>query len=451
MMTHRPNILLVIVHDLGTHLACYGHRSVESPNLDRMASQGVRFENHFSTAAFCSPSRGSMFTGKHPHVNGLMGLTNLDWDLSEGQTTLAQVLGNAGYETQLFGLQHEIKDANRLGFQHTWDRSDGVMAEQVVPAVRDFLSKRKRQDAPFYARVGFFEVHRPYRGYEPRNAGTLDVPPFLKDTPGCRDDLARFHDCIRIMDAAVGEILAALDNSDVAEDTVVIFTTDHGIAFPRAKATLYDPGIRTTLIMRGPKEFSGGRTMAKLISNVDLFPSLAELCGAELPGGLTGRSFLPLLRDETCEPNRAVFAGTNTAAVDIKRCIRTKRYKYIRNYSEGPLLFLPTDIEISTTRRDMGNEHLAPRPPVEMYDLEKDPDETRNLAGDRAHAEVEDHLAADLNTFQKTSNDPLLEGPITRPPGEEEIVRRIYGELEKRSPYPRRGLLSGPEWRQWGR
>jgi len=447
-MTPRPNILLVIVHDLGTHLGCYGHRSVESPNLDRMAAQGVRFENHFSTAAFCSPSRGSMFTGKHPHVNGLMGLTNLDWDLPEVQTTIAQTLGAAGYETRLFGLQHEIKDALRLGFQHTWDRSDGVMAEQVVPAVRDFLDRRKRGDGPFYARVGFFEVHRPYHGYEPRNADTLDVPPFLKDTPGCREDLARFHDCIRIMDAAVGELLAALGASDVADNTVVIFTTDHGIAFPRAKATLYDPGIRTTLLMRGPGEFSGGRTIRELISNVDLFPTLAELCGAETPDGLTGRSFLSLLRGEDCEPNRAVFAGTNTSAADIKRCIRTQRYKYIRNCTEGPLLFLPTDIETSTTRRDMGNDHLAPRPPVEMYDLENDPNEMHNLAGERTHAEVEERLSAELYAFQKATDDPVLRGPIARPPGEAEIVNRIYGQLDERSPYPRRGLLSGPEWKQ---
>jgi len=447
-LIRRPNILLVIVHDLGAYLGCYGHRSVESPNLDRMAAEGVRFENHFATAAFCSPSRGAIFTGKHPHVNGLMGLTNLDWDLPEGHTTIAEALGAAGYETRLFGLQHEIKDATRLGFHHTWNRADGVMAEQVVPAVRNFLNRRKQDDAPFYARVGFFEVHRPYRGYEPRNADTLDVPPFLEDTPGCRDDLARFHDCIRIMDAAVGEILATLYNSAVADNTLVIFTADHGIAFPRAKATLYDPGIRTTLLMRGPGEFSGGRTIPELISNVDLFPTLAELCGAETSDGLTGRSFLPLLRGESCEPNGAVFAGTNTSAADTKRCIRTKRYKYIRNCTEGPLLYLPTDIEISTTRRDMGNDHLAPRPAVELYDLERDPDEMHNLAGDGAHAEIEERLAAELNAFQKATDDPVLRGPIARPSGEAEVVNRIYGQLDERSPYPRRDLLSGPEWQQ---
>ena len=450
-MIERPNILLVIVHDLGTHLGCYGHRSVDSPNLDRMAAQGVRFGNNFATATFCSPSRGAIFTGKHPHVNGLMGLVNLDWDLAEGQATLAQVLGAAGYETRLFGMQHETQDPARLGFHHTWDRSDGIMSAQVTPAVCDFLRGRKPDDGPFYARVGFFEVHRPYHIYEPKGADALDVPPFLEDTPGCREDLARFHECIRIMDAAVGELLTALDGSAVADNTLVVFTTDHGPAFPRAKGTLYDPGIRTTLLMRGPDEFSGGRTHRELMSNVDLFPTLAELCGTETPDGLTGRSFLPLLRGGKYEPNRTIFSGANTVAANTKRCIRTERYKYIRNYDEGPLLQLPVDIETSLTRRDMGNDHLAPRPPVEMYDLEKDQNEMHNLAGDAAHAEVEQQLATDLAAFQEASDDPLLRGPISRPPGEADVVTRIYAnlELDKRSPYPRDGLLSAQEWQEF--
>ena len=447
-MPQRPNVLLIIVHDLGVHLGCYGNSSVPSPNLDGMAAEGVRFENHFATATFCSPSRGAVFTGKHPHVNGLMGLVNLDWDLPEGQTTLAQTLGAAGYDTHLFGMQHETKDPARLGFQHTRERGKGSACEVVAPMVTDFLRDRPPGDRPFYLRAGFKEVHRSYMGYEPRGADTLDVPPYLNDTPGCREDLARFHECIRIMDEAVGRILAALSESAAADNTLVVFTTDHGPAFPRAKGTLYDPGIRTTLLMRGPAEFSGGRMIPELMSNVDLFPTLAEMCEAPAPEGLTGRSFLPLLRGAPYEANPAVFAEKGTSRGDIKRCVRTTRHKYIRNYDEGPMLALPTDIEIGLTRRDMGNDHLAPRPPVELYDLEKDPHETRNLAGRPEYAEVEQRLAEELAAFQRATDDPILRGPIPRPPGEEAIIERAYGNLDERSPYPRDGLLMARQWKE---
>ncbi|MFC1712182.1 sulfatase [Candidatus Poribacteria bacterium] len=441
-MKTRPNILLIIPHDLGTRLGCYGETSVQTPAVDGLASEGVLFCNHFCTAPFCSPSRGAIFTGKYPHTNGLMGLVNLGWSLPEQNTTLADMLGSAGYDTLLFGLQHEKKNPADLGFhEHHVPQTNlgrGLMScENVAPMVSDFLLQQgKSSEKPFYARVGFFEVHRRganFSGYGQDDPDQIVVPPHLKDTPGAREDLAMFHGCIRFTDEAVGGILDALDKSDLSENTIVVFTTDHGIAFPRAKATLYDPGLRTTLIIRWPAGIDGGKTYSEMISNIDLLPSLLEAADVPVPEDVEGRSFLSLLRSGEYVPNEWVFAEKNTSPNDIKRCIRTHRYKYIRNYDAGPKLLLPTDIEQSLTRRDMGDEHLEPRPPVELYDLQKDPWETENLVGRLELADVESDLASRLQSFMEETDDPILRGPIPRPPDEADIINRIWSSINRRT------------------
>ena len=220
--------------------------------------------------------------------------------------------------------------------------------------------------------------------------------------------------------------MAALARLGLAENTLVIFTTDHGIAFPRAKGTLYDPGIRTSLLMRWPDGLQGGRSIPALVSNVDLFATLVEIAGASLPSDCDGQSFLGLLRGEGTAVRTAIFAEKNTSPDDIKRCIRTTGHKYIRNYSEGPQLALPTDIECSASRRDMGDDHLSPRPPVELYDLIDDPWEQVNLAGREAHATVEEELSTRLQRILEDTRDPVLGGSIPRPRGEAEIMERLW-------------------------
>ena len=240
-----------------------------------------------------------------------------------------------------------------------------------------------------------------------------------------------FHGAIRRMDESVGSILDALARSGFSENTIVVFTTDHGIAFPRAKATLYDPGLHTTLIIRWPKGIAGGRAVRELISNIDLLPSLLDAVGTTVPADVQGRSFLSLLRGGEYTPNKMFFAEKNTSPDDINRCIRTERYKYIRNYNDGPILNLPTDIEASLTRRDMGDDHLTPRPAVELYDLEKDPLEMDNLAGMPEIKEIENDLASRLDKFLEETKDPILGGSIPRPPEEADIIRRIQSSVKR--------------------
>jgi arylsulfatase A-like enzyme len=442
--TQRPNVLLITVHDLGTRLGCYGYDSIVSPHLDALAADGVRFEKNFCTAPYCSPSRGGIITGKYPHVNGLMGLVNLGWNWDPANTTLAKALGRNGYETFLLGYQHEARNdrLEDLGFQDVSDMSKDHHCATVAPRVAGFLRERAAQTTPFYARVGFFEVHRPFESYAPENPERVTLPGWLKDTPGAREDLAQYDGCIRDMDAACGVILTALEEAGLADDTLVIFTTDHGSPYPGGKATLYDAGTNTTLLMRWPRGFAGEQSYDELLSNVDLFPTILEAAGVDVPGDIQGRSFLPLLQGRAYHARTEVFAELTTR--DSKRAIRTERYKYIRNYSPGPALLL-ADSEAGLVRRDFGNEHMRPRPEFELYDLAEDPFERVNLAGRPDSRDIERDLAQRLRAIQEETCDPVLNGPISRPAEELEIQDRSLARLLAKCSYSREGLRCAQE------
>jgi len=439
----RPNILWIAVHDLGTRLGCYGFDSVQSPNLDGLAETGVRFTRCFAAAPFCSPSRGAMITGKYPHVNGLMGNVNLGWNWDPNNLTLAQALGASGYATFLMGYQHEVRPdrLQDLGFQHTEDPKLGNRCRSVAPRVARFLRERAGEAQPFYLRTGFFEVHRPCDGYAPEDPSRVSLPPWLKDTPGAREDLAQYDGCIRDMDKAVGEILHALDESGLADNTLVLFVSDHGSPFPRAKSTLYDPGINVALLMRWPRGFSGRRARDEMIANVDLFPTILEAAGAAVPDDIQGRSFLPLLRGEAYEPRSDIFCGTNVYDNDTKRAIRTERYKYIHNLMPGPAVLL-ADAESGLSRRDYGNDHCRPRPEFELYDLHVDPLEQTNLAGRQAFETVERELADRLRRIRTDTRDPYLDGSFRRPPEEHALLVEASRIEEQQSKFPRDGLLN---------
>lgn len=420
-----PNIVIVHWHDLGTFLGCYGHSDVDSPNLDRLASQGTLFSNAFATAPLCTPARGALFTGRYPHSNGLMGLAHRGWEYFDGETTLPMLLRGAGYRSTLIGLQHETSNPHqRLGYDEiiraTDDPEGNEYCGPVSRAAVEWLNDRPHDDKPFLLVVGFFETHRPYPPgrYDEPDTTSIDVPAYLPDMPAVREDLAGFYGSIRAADRATGDILNAIDQRGLDQDTLVIFTTDHGEAFPRAKSTLYDPGIHVALMMRPPTRW--GVTPAThhgLVSHVDVVPSLLELCNVNIPSTVQGTSFGHLFDDSLERTERTTIFAEKTyhGEYDPIRAIRTERYKYLRNFEARPALQLPLDIENSSSRTAIGDDHLSPRPVEELYDLTADPYETTNLAYVPEWRTTRDELSASLATWQRDTSDPILDGPIPVP------------------------------------
>ena len=416
-----PNVVIVITHDTGRHLGAYGRR-VATPNVDRLAAEGVLFERAFCTAPQCSPSRASLLTGLVPHRHGLIGLAHRGFGLHPNalQRTLPRLLGAAGYRTYLFGFQHEAADPYDLGYQQVVQPpSTGArphLCRDVAPAAAAFLAGGPAE--PFFAMVGFEETHRPF---EPTDTplDEIEVPAFLPNTTIVCRDVADFEGSVREADAAIGQILAALDRSGLTERTLFVYTTDHGIAFPGAKGTLLDPGIEVGLVARGPGGFSGGRRVPGLVSNVDLFPTILELCGITPPAENDGVSLLPIVSGGARDVRQEVFAElTYHTAYDPMRSLRTERYKYVRSFADRPL-HLPAHVDASPTKdllRDRGFFE-ARRSPEMLFDLEHDPLERTNLAGDPAAAIVRDELRHRLERWMLLTGDPLLDGEVAAPAG----------------------------------
>jgi arylsulfatase A-like enzyme len=415
-----PNILFITCHDLGKHLGCYGQKTVPSEALDTLAEEGVIFDNSFCTAPQCSPSRAALHTGRHAHSVGVLGLAHrpFDWHLHRDQMHVARRLREAGYETTLIGVQHvtHSQKAPALGYDHVLPIEP---APRLAETARKFLKSKARSDKPFYLEIGFFEPHRPYDwgGAAPDSSKGVDLPPYIPDAPGSVADFAALQGMIRSMDEAAGMILAGLAKAGLAEETLVIFTADHGLAMPRAKCTLYDPGINTSLLMRWPaRGISGGRRYANLISHVDVVPTLLEAVGLPAPGNLHGKSFWPLLQGQPYEPNQEVFAEKSYhTAYEPMRAIRTQRHKLILNFEVGLKFDVPGDICQSPIYPLIIDQLVGERDYIELYDLEKDPTETVNLAGRPEVAGLEQTLLHRLRQWMEMTEDPLLRGPISSP------------------------------------
>jgi len=426
---NRPNVVFITCHDLGDYLGCYG-TPLTTPNLDELADQGVLFENHFSTGTVCSPSRGSIITGCYPHTNGLMGLVHRGWALDVDRCSpLAALLGRAGYETHLFGFQHEHWEPRRLGYDHV-HKGKSLFCEDVASVFQQWLAGRKLQGRPFLAAIGFSETHRLGMDpshfkrdlYEPADPSHVEVRPYLPDIPQVREDLADFYGMVEFMDKTVGRMLDALTEAGLADDTLVIFTSDHGASFMHSKATLYDGGTKVALIARCPGVLPRGVRCKALTSHVDVVPTILDLLDLPVPEQVEGES-LASIREGTISTERQyVYAEKNyTNYYDPARMIRSGSFKYIRKGLRTCIFdFIIPELELCSSgfRRNRSVFEFYPirRCREELYDLASDPGEMNNVADDPKYgrtmaelrAALDEHLEATGDPFKDLRNDLLM-------------------------------------------
>ena len=422
--SRQLNILQIICHDLGRELACYGDESIVSPNIDALARSGVRFTRHFAASTPCSPARACQMTGRYAHSNGLIGLVNHGWDMPPRERTIVDYLTDAGYETYHFGLQHERRDPHANRYLH--EHSGNSRVDQCGAQLLDFLNSPAARTGPWYANMGTFEVHLSFDQPEYIFADPADVnvPPYLPDNADVRRELARFHGAIRFLDDWVGKVARSLEAAGLARRTILIFTTDHGAAFPRAKSTLYDAGIGTALIMRFPEHLGiAPGACDKLVSNIDVLPSLLDMLGLQTDTDVQGRSFRPALTGGHYVDRTEVFSEKNFHdCYDPTRCIRTDRHKYIRSFAPDsvPAFTMPRDIRESIASNTLRPDAGAPRAAQELYDLQADPFESVNLAADEAHQTILADLAGRLDAWMQQTGD-FLPGPMPDPPPEQPL------------------------------
>jgi N-sulfoglucosamine sulfohydrolase len=429
-----PNIVFITSHDLGKHLNLYGVASVHSPNIDALAADGIAFDQHFCTAPQCSPSRATLHTGRYAHANGMLGLGHepFNWRLHDDEVHFARRLKNAGYRTALVGIQHltdspfMLQNLSELGYDEAHPALPAPeMAEQAVALLREMHAG----DAPFYLEIGFFEAHREYDwgGSTPDDTKGVTLPPYIPDDETSRAEFAQLQGMIRRLDVGVGQVVGALKDMGIYEETLLVFTADHGIAMPRAKCTLYDPGIEVSLVMHGAFEaLNGGRRIEAMTSHVDVVPTLITAMGLPPQDNLHGHDLWQFLNGQTNAPPREVVYAEKTyhTAYEPMRAIRTSRYKLIVNFAEDVAVNIPADIQNSPIYPQMIPQTSRQRPDYELYDLAQDPDETRNLAGQTETAEVERALFAQLNQWMHDTDDPLLHG-VPPSPHHQRMMRRL--------------------------
>jgi N-sulfoglucosamine sulfohydrolase len=424
----RPNVLYLHSHDTGRYVQPYGH-AIPTPAYQRLAEEGALFRQNFCIGPTCSPSRAALLTGQTPHSCGQLGLAHRGFELQHPERHLAWTLRQNGYSTTLIGVQHVVKsDPGKTGYERVLQLASR-RAEHVLPAALDFLAEHAAGDRsqPFFLDVGFQETHRVFHDADPTKSAAEDAryclpPPVLPDTPETRKDMADFKASARVLDAAIGQILDALDRHGLADDTLVILTTDHGIAFPQMKCNLTDHGTGVLLIVRGPASagaLRGGRAVDAMVTHLDVFPTVCDVAGIPHPDWLQGKSLLPLADGEVAELHEAVFGEVNYhVPYEPQRSVRTARWKYIRRYDHfGKPLLANCDDGLSKEvwlRHGWSDLDTAPE---QLYDLVFDPQERANLVWDDRHGAVLNELRARLDRWMRETADPLLDGPIPAPEG----------------------------------
>ncbi|MDB4673367.1 sulfatase [Verrucomicrobiales bacterium] len=397
----RPNILWITIEDWSPDLSCYGTKGIHTPHIDKLASQGIRYESAFTTSPVCSTSRSAMMTGFHQNYIGAhQHRTANKKPLPHGIRPIPHLLADAGYHTSLMSWK---LDCNFL------PDSRGKLFQG-----KDWSERKPGQ--PFFARITYSGTHRAWNRDPERPIAIEDVelPPYYADTPFIRRDWANGLEQMQLVDREVGALLKRLDDEGLADSTIVFFIGDHGRCHIRGKQFLYDGGTRIPMIMRWPGKVDPGQVNGDLVYSIDICATVLEAAGVEEPVALHGKS----LFGEDVKKRKFVFAARDKmdATHDSMRSIRSKEYKLILNlmperpycqfsrYKESAYPPL-AEMNILNLQGKLTPEQaafMAPtKPEIELFDLRADPHEVVNLAGDPEYAEVKAELLAELGRWRK--------------------------------------------------
>ncbi len=443
----RPNILFVLSDDHSyPFLSCYGDPNVKTPALDRLAAGGMKFHRFFTAAPQCVPSRASLLTGRSPVA---ARITRFSSPLPREEITFPEILREkAGYYVGVCGRSYHLDGSGaRSGAaigdlleQHklrTFDQRFDYVKQgsdvQAIEQMREFLDL-KPADKPFCLWVNFSDPHHVWNApaADRPDPATLRLPAYWPDLPGMREQLADYCAEVNRLDRSVGAVLDLLRERDFANRTLVVFAGDNGAALPHGKGSLYDPGCNVPFLVRWPEVVKAGGESRALISGEDLAPTLLTAVGVAVPARMTGVSFLPLLKGEPFTARKHLFTergphGSAPVSVDMKnsgydlsRAVRSERYKFIYNCTPW-IPYAPVDSAGGAAWQQMSAAHVAgtldsalratyytaPRPVYELYDLEQDPSELRNLSGQPALLEVERALRIALAEKMITDFDYL--------------------------------------------
>ncbi len=460
----RPNIVFIIGDDVGWNdIGCYGNSGIKTPNIDQLSNEGIRFNNVFLTASSCSPSRCSIITGRYPHNTGACELHS---PLPESQVLFPEILKDHGYYTAQAGKWHfgggGLGPAVRAFDRKSVSRDDnGNGGEDMWVTV---LQERPK-DKPFFMWFASYDSHRPWGADQfevKNNPEDVWMPPFLLDGAETRQDLASYYNEISRLDYYVGEVEKELKRQGIADNTIIIVTSDNGRPFPRCKTRVYDSGMKTPLLIKWPVQISKGITTDALVSLIDLAPTLLELAGIEPGSSFQGRSFKDLFNHPGHEFRNYIFSEHNWHDYEAyERQVRTKRFMYLINERPQFDSWGPADAVVSPSMKDLyiayqngkinqyqNDIFLKPRHKEELYDCNEDPFQFNNLADNPKYDDQKQLLRKMLLRWQKETGDTrpekLTPDHFDRITGERVIEGFNWGEMPGKARNAEKINNSGP-------
>ena len=422
----RLNVLLVVADDLGVQVGCYGDAIARTPEIDRLAAEGMRFETAYVAQASCSPSRSAILTGLFPHQNGQLGLANRGYAMYEGIRTLPAMLQSVHYRTGIIGKLHVDPEED-----FPFDYADKNV--QATRYVREVVEKADRfwsedPNRPWFLMINYSDPHVPFDDQiddvpeKPYTATDMVPFPFQQiNTPEQLRHISGYYNGVKRVDFGLGLLLRRLAANGQADRTVVVFIGDHGAPFVRAKTTSTEAGLRIPFIVRWP-DITDGTPSSALVSTVDLVPTFRAAAGLPADRSLPGRSLLPVLRRADFPLRSFLFAEYNAhvpAMYFPQRVVRDERYKLILNLEDeraygvevdgDPAAKVLTDPKWRGSLAQQALQFLRNPPSEELYDLEVDPQEFTNVIDRPQHGEVLVRLRTALQTWRETTGDPLLD------------------------------------------
>jgi N-sulfoglucosamine sulfohydrolase len=427
----KKNVIYIHTHDSGKVLSPYGY-DVPTPSLQTFAEDATIFRQAYCVGPTCSPSRAGLLTGMYPHSNGMYGLSQRGFKLHDYNQHLVNFLKKDDYYTVLCGIQHEAGSytdhemgAKIIGYDQDITADNTGLSEQELVKwdyenanrVREWLQQADKEK-PFFLSYGMFATHRKFPEESHEDYDQVDpkyvMPPYpMPDNKTIREDYAGYLNSATWANASFDIVIETLKEEGLYDNSIIIFTTDHGLAFPYSKCTLYDTGIGVSLIMRVPGSNMIGEEIEGMVSQVDIFPTLCELLEIEKPSYLQGVSFAEMFKVMDHEVREEIFAEINYhTSYEPARSIRTKRYKYIKFYDENYLKINRTNIDNSPAKTLFHENGLedAVKSHEGLYDLLYDPGERNNLAGDERYEQVLGEMRQKLHDYQIKTNDPILSG-----------------------------------------
>jgi N-sulfoglucosamine sulfohydrolase len=433
----RPNILLIVSEDHGQHLSCYGDQYIHTPNLDRIASEGILFRNAYVTQSVCSPARASILTGLYVHQHGHLGLATHGYRVVGNVDNIYGLLKEGGYRTGMIGKLH-VNPANvfPIDFHPIKDYN---FSKQELNRYWEYADTFFRaSEEPFFLMVNFPDAHWPLQDQvdgRPENPLSADEVTSFPYVGFCNERIrsvtASYYNCIARLDESIGELMARLYDSGHAENTIVIYLSDHGDQMARGKIDIYEAGTKVPFLVKWPGKIESGKKSDALISIIDIVPTILDAASLTIPGSLPGQSLLTVFRNPDLEFREYLFTernADNSMLYFPRRAVRDKRYKLIYTLLEDRCnpaaeryINHPDHERIAYTGSPSYEElkHAADSirrvyytwlhpPKIKLYDLKQDPWEFDDIASQPEYFQVKKKLLEVLFDWQETTGDPLL-------------------------------------------